>query len=77
MGYPNGAIKTVEELFEAEHKGVHIIYYSSAEYGMEELNILSIKLSQMIDGNIGRLNGYNDWFMFVDKEQAQAYAKNA
>lgn len=76
MQYPEGAIKTFGELLELEKSAINrTIYYASATFGIENLKILSISLAQMIDGNIGKLNNYNDWFMFADEVEAKAWAK--
>lgn len=77
MEYPNGAIKTFKELSEFAH--TNTIYGASQHFNTIEPDdrVLSISLAKMHDHNIEQLNGYNDWFLFANREDAEAWANNS
>lgn len=72
--YPDGAIKSYEDLCNADYGDV---YEASRYFRMvsEPKRILGLTFACMRDMNIPK-NGYNDWFLFVDKDKAIAYSKS-
>lgn len=104
MGYPNGAIKTTDELNEHAHQMIYRasrtfhsmrgLYFNGAtgsivdpidrtyppykyfEYRHSKADDYEIK-SSLLDMNVDELNGYNDWFLFHSKEDAEAYIKGS
>lgn len=73
MNYPDGAIKTFEELSNLLNEPVWCASKHFHEVQSYPTS-LNLTVAHINDANIPT-NGYNDWFLFTDLAKAKAYAE--
>lgn len=72
MDYPDGSIKSLDELYDNA-----VVYGASRKFGIVDAGQSSLLLTvaHIYDYNVTKLNRYNDWFLFTDKIKAEIWAK--
>jgi len=75
MNYPDGAIKSFEELLEHNSWVWVASKHFKLIYDKELVGQLSV--SKLKDYNVLKLNRYNDWFVFADQDKAKNWANTS